>query len=146
MSAPAIRAMQAWLKACPLVSELREGGVLLRVAYLGTEPVEFSIEDSPGDPVVKRYFSGADKVKNFLLSSRMEYSPDAAQQAANSGFFDELADWIDEQNRAQNLPTLGEERKPQRVEVTSSGYLFNTEGSACQYQMQLALYYYQPYF
>lgn len=39
MSAPVIKAMQEWLKACPLVSELREGGVLLRVAYLGTEPV-----------------------------------------------------------------------------------------------------------
>jgi len=143
---PAIKAMQEWLKTCPLVDEMLDDGVKLRVAYLGTNPVEFSIEDSPGDPIVKRYFSGAEKVKNYLLSSRMVYGPDVAQQAENSGFWDDLADWVDTQNYIRNYPALEEPKQPRGVAVTNSGFVFNTEGSACQYQMQLALYYYQPYY
>lgn len=143
---PAIKAMQEWLKTCPLVDRLLDDGVRVRVAYLGTEPMEFSIEDSPSDPIVRRYFGGADKVKNFLLTSRMEYSPDVAQQAANSGFFDDLSAWIEAQDRARCFPVLSDGREARAVEITASGYIFNTEGTACQYQMQLALYYYQPYF
>ena len=48
-----ITAMREWLKTCPLIAEEQgENGAAFRISGLSPEPVaEFSIEDSPTDPV-----------------------------------------------------------------------------------------------
>ena len=73
--------MQEWLKTCPYVAEQLGGNVAFRIDYLPEETTQFSIEDSPGDPVLQEFFSGRRKAKNYVLASRMEYSESIAQQA-----------------------------------------------------------------
>ena len=78
---PAIKAMQEWLKSCPLVAGQLGGNVAFHIDYLPEDTTQFSIEDAPGDPVLASFFSGKRKAKNYVLASRMEYSESIAQQA-----------------------------------------------------------------
>lgn len=85
-----ITAMREWLKTCPLIAEEQtENGAAFRISGLSPEPVaEFSIEDSPTDPVLTTYFSGRNMAKSYVFLSRREYSEAQSTQIANSGFFE----------------------------------------------------------
>lgn len=141
-----ITAMREWLKTCPLIAEEQtENGATFRIFGLSPEPVaEFSIEDSPTDPILTSYFSGRKMAKNYIFLSRREYSEAQSVQIANSGFFEQLADWVLAQNDRHFLPMLDAPRQPLEVSVTSSGYIVTNSAGSCKMQMQLRLVYYQP--
>lgn len=70
-----ITAMREWLKTCPLIAEEQgENGAAFRISGLSPEPVaEFSIEDSPTDPVTAVFFSGRNLAKSYIFISRRDY-------------------------------------------------------------------------
>ena len=117
-----ITAMREWLKTCPLIAEEQtENGAAFRISGLSPEPVaEFSIEDSPTDPVLTTYFSGRNMAKSYVFLSRREYSEAQSTQIANSGFFEQLADWVLAQNDRHDLPQLEAPKQPLSVSVTAS--------------------------
>ena len=85
---PTIAALRAWLKTCPLIANEQEAtGAAFRIAGLEEESTAFSIEDSPGDPIITEYISGWEMAKNYLFLSRREYSEVDAVSIQNSGFF-----------------------------------------------------------
>ena len=141
-----ITAMREWLKTCPLIAEEQtENGAAFRIAGLSPEPVaEFSIEDSPTDPVLTSYFSGRNMAKSYVFLSRREYSEAQSVQIANSGFFEQLTDWVLAQNDCHHLPALAAPRQPIGIAVTSTGYIVTSSAGSCKMQMQLRLVYYQP--
>lgn len=115
---PTIAALRAWLKTCPLIAEEQEAtGAAFRIAGLDEDATAFSIEDSPGDPVLT---------------------------VQNSGFFEQLTDWVMAQNDCHHLPALEAPRQPLGVSVTSTGYIVTSSAGSCRMQMQLRLTYYQP--
>ena len=65
-------------------------------------------------------------------------------QIANSGFFEQLADWVLAQNDRHDLPQLEAPKQPLSVSVTASGYIVTSSAGSCKMQMQLRLVYYQP--
>ena len=141
-----ITAMREWLKTCPLIAEEQsENGAAFRISGLSPEPVaEFSIEDSPGDPIITEYISGWEMAKNYLFLSRREYSEVDAVSIQNSGFFEQLTEWVLAQNDRHHLPRLDGRKEALRVSVTSSGYIVTASAGSCKMQMQLRLEYYQP--
>ena len=84
-----ITAMREWLKTCPLIAEEQsENGAAFRISGLSPEPVaEFSIEDSPTDPVTAVFFSGRNLAKSYIFVSRRDYSEAQSVQIANSFCF-----------------------------------------------------------
>lgn len=54
-----ITAMREWLKTCPLIAEeqTRTGQHSVSPGFPRSPVAEFSIEDSPTDPVLTTYFS-----------------------------------------------------------------------------------------
>ena len=144
-----ITAMREWLKTCPLIAEEQtENGAAFRISGLSPEPVaEFSIEDSPTDPVLTTYFSGRNMAKSYVFLSRREYSEAQSTQIANSGFFEQLTDWVLAQNDCGHLPDLsecGRDKQSLSVSVTSTGYIVTSSAGSCRMQMQLRLTYYMP--
>lgn len=141
-----ITALRDWLKTCPLIAgEQTENGTAFRISGLSPEPVaEFSIEDSPTDPVLTSYFSGRNMAKSYVFLSRREYSEAQSVQIANSGFFERLTDWVLAQNDRRNFPRLEAPRQPLSVSVTASGYIVTNSAGSCKMQLQLRLVYYQP--
>ena len=128
-----ITAMREWLKTCPLIAEEQtENGAAFRISGLSPEPVaEFSIEDSPTDPVLTTYFSGRNMAKSYAFLSRREYSEAQSTQIANSGFFEQLTDWVLAQNDRHNLPQLEAPKQPLSVSVTASGYIVTSSAGSC---------------
>ena len=148
---PIIEALRAWLKTCPLIAEEQtETGAAFRIAGLDEESTAFSIEDSPGEPAQGAvYFSGQDIARNFLFVSRRDYDEAGAIAAQNSGFFEQLTDWVWQQDLRGSLPDLsgcGHGKTAKHVAVTSTGYIVTSAAGSCRMQMQLRLQYYQSFF
>ena len=131
---PTIAALRAWLKTCPLIADEQEAtGAAFRIAGLEEESTAFSIEDSPGDPIITEYISGWEMAKNYLFLSRREYSEVDAVSIQNSG--------------RHNLPDLsacGGNKTPTGIAVTNSGYIVTNSAGSCKMQLQMRLTYYMP--
>ncbi|MFR8717770.1 MAG: hypothetical protein ACLVES_08720 [Faecalibacterium prausnitzii] len=95
-----ITAMREWLKTCPLIAEEQsENGAAFRISGLSPEPVaEFSIEDSPTDPVTA-VSSGRNLAKSYIFVPAAATAASLQSvQIANSGFFEQLTEWVLAQN------------------------------------------------
>ena len=135
-------AVREWLRGCPLIKE----GDLFNINFLDAEPVSYTLDESAGSSTIKRYVDGAErKVRAFALASTAEYGPDFLQQVANSGFWEQLTGWIEQQNHARRLPKLPEGMKAAKIEVTASHYLYRAGATTARYQIQLQLEYTQKF-
>ena len=94
--------------------------------------------------MITKYFSGRDMAKNYLFLSRREYGEADVLTVQNSGFFEQLTDWVMAQNDCHHLPALEAPRQPIGIAVTSTGYIVTSSAGSCRMQMQLRLTYYQP--
>ena len=108
-----LEGLRDFFYGCPLL----EGGQI-RLEYLGAEPTGYSIETQETSPVLRQYVSG-DSLRQlvFVLASREAYGPEQQKAMSGSGFYEQLAGWIEEQNRQGKLPLLPEGCRPQRLEV-----------------------------
>ena len=140
---PDIQAMLEWLADCPFATALNNGDVAFSIDYLGAEPCQFSLESTPTAPILEKYIRGSLRAKNYVLASRMSYTQDTAQQAANSSFWDSFADWVEEQSLAGRLPKLENGKTAEAVVCLSPGYILNQNANTCRFQIQLQLQYYQ---
>lgn len=140
-----IHAMLDWLSACPLACALNDGDVVFAIEYLGAdaEQVQFSLEATPTAPVLEQFFFGSRRAKNYVLASRMTYSADQVDQAANSSFWDDFAAWVERQSNEGHLPQLGPGKRAERVACLSPGYIMSQDENSCRFQIQLQLQYYQ---
>lgn len=120
--------------------ELKDGCLL--VDFLGNEPVEYTIEPIPCDPVLQKYTDGS-CMKQFLFvfASREYYSEDIAVNLGNLEFYEHFEEWIEQQNKNSVLPELGEDREAVSLEVTTCGYAFEADTNTARYQIQLKLTY-----
>ena len=119
-------------------SELKDGCLL--VDFMGNEPIEYTIEPIPCEPVLQKYTDGSCmKQFLFLFASREYFSEDIAVNLGNLEFYEKFEDWIEEQNDNGILPDLGENRDPVSIEVTSRGYAFSADTNTARYQVQLKL-------
>ena len=134
-----INALEKYFIGCEL---LKDGA--LRVDYLGENPVEYTIEVLPCDPVVKRYLGGS-TVRQYLFAfgSREFYSQERLQNIQNSAFYERLADWVETKSMSGVLPELPDGMEAQQLEVVSSGYLFDGSMTNARYQIQLRLLYFK---
>ncbi|MBR6243233.1 MAG: chloramphenicol resistance protein [Ruminococcus sp.] len=120
--------------------ELKDGCLL--VDFMGNEPVEYTIETVPCDPVVKKYTDGSCmKQFLFIFASREFYSESIAVNLGNLEFYEHFEDWIKEQNDNGELPELSGNREAVSIEVTTRGYAFEADTNTARYQIQLRLIY-----
>lgn len=134
-----LESLRTFFYSCPLLA-----GGQIRLEYLGAEPTGYSIESRAASPVVRQYVSG-DSLRQlvFVLASREPYGPEQQKALSSSGFYEQLSDWIEEQNRLGNFPQLPEGCRPQRLEVLASGCNAVTELDTARFQMEGRLLYYK---
>ena len=137
-----IEAIRNYFTQCEMIQSESNGNI--KVDFLQEKGVSFSIEPVPVNPIIKRYIgSGAEMQYSFVLSASFDYSAETAMNVENSGFFEKLQEWIEEQNMNDNLPQLGEGKEATTLEITSNGYLFgiSKDMRSGRYQMQFRLLY-----
>lgn len=134
-----IGALREYFLACPLTGNQRLG-----VDYLPEEGIAYSIDSTPATEVIRQYVGGSSlRQYLFVFRSVNDYGPDALQNIANSGFFEQLAAWLEQQTRLRRFPALGPGRVAQKIEAQSTGYLFTASPDTGKYQIQCRLVYLQ---
>lgn len=124
---------------CPL---LKDGA--FRVDALGDKGVEYVIETGIFTPIVRRYVNGdTERIYQFNFGSREYYSLDRIANIENSAFYEKFAEWVEEQDRAENYPEMPEKCYPRALTVLSPGYLYDGAMKNARYQIQLQLDYYK---
>ena len=134
-----IESIRTFLLTCPLL----EGGVM-HVNYLEHEPVQFTIDEVPGDLIVKRYADGSTvRQALFVIASSEFYSRDALENLKVSGFYEQLADWLEMQGESGILPELPRGCTAQKIEVLTNGYCISADmqQKVQRYQIQCRLLY-----
>lgn len=130
------------MRACPLL----DGDGKVRVNFLGETPIEYVIEEVPAEPIVKKYVNGSSvRQVLFIFGSREDYDKNAVQNMLSSGFYERLADWLEQQILSQNLPVLPQGMECMSVEPITTGYAFEADelGKTARYQIQCRLIYYK---
>lgn len=134
-----IQALQEYLQACPLLA-----GARLNVDFLPSRPLEYMISPSPVDEVLRTYAHGSSlRQYVFVLASKSPVDEGVAQNLTNSGFYEKLAAWMENQTRRRTFPALPEGKTPVSIQAMSTGYLMSATGTEGQYQIQCRLVYHQ---
>lgn len=135
-----INAIREYIKTCPLLDR----GRILAVDRLGIDPVEYTIDTVPCEPVIRDYTDGSSiRQIEFIFGSREAYGRDVLQNIMNSDFYEKFAAWIESQNSKEIYPDFGDYRDVQSVEVLTNGYAFDVTPDSARYQIQLRVTYYQ---
>lgn len=137
---PIITTLRNYMLACPLLDDLKK----MNIDYLGIGgPGEYSIDSVPTDTIVKRYADGgALKQYLFVFASKEFYGSDPLEQLDNLGFYEDLERWFEEMTDKGTLPVLDGGRIAEKLEATTSGYIFDaSEETKARYQIQARLTY-----
>jgi hypothetical protein len=120
-----------------------ETGALIGVDFLGPDLVGYSIVTMPGATKEQYLSGGSSRTFPFALQAALSTADDTAR-VENGGFFEALSDWLDEQNEADNLPTLPTGKTADKLEALDCGYLYQegTSGTSI-YQILARLTYTQ---
>ena len=130
-----INGLTNYFNQCPLIS-----GDTVDVDFLGSTSDCYSIDTIPCDPIIKKYASGGSmKQYCFILAGRKKYGIE--KNCNNSVFYEKLAQWIEDKNSKNELPFIGDEKTPQSIEVTNSGYMFEEDVQSAGYHLQCRLIY-----
>lgn len=136
MSKPVIECLRDYILTFP---ELKEGALL--VDCLGSEPVGYTVETVPCDPVYRRYTDGSCmKQFLFLFASREYYGEDVIRNIENLGFYEHFEKWITDNNSNDILPDI-DGKTPVSLEVLTGGYGIDADTGTARYQIQLRLIY-----
>ena len=134
-----IQGIADYLLTCPL---LKDG--VFRCDALGTGAVEYAVETGIFTPVLRRFVNGdTERQYQFNFTSRESYSMDRLQNIENTEFYEQFAEWIEENNRNEVFPEMPSGCYPREINVLSPGYLFDTSMKNARYQIQLQLVYYK---
>lgn len=134
-----IQGIVDYVTQCPLLAK-----GFIRVDQLGPRPIEYGIATLPADPILKRYVDGSSERQYlFAVTSREYYSIDMIQNIKNSEFYEDLADWFEAQNKAENFPDLGKGKEVRKMELVTSGYLYSTDRKTARYQLEIRIRYFK---
>lgn len=122
--------IKEWIETCSLLN-----GGKINVDYLKDKPQSYSIDQTPVNPIVKKYTDGS-KVKQiaFDFSVQAPLSSKAIVNLANSKFCEDFMKWVEEQNHLENLPKIEGIRE---VTCTSPGYLLQKTETTAIYIIQM---------
>lgn len=139
MASTIIEAVTQFMQTCPVMEDFR-----INVDFLPDRILEFSINASPTNPIVKHYVNGSSlRQFAFDLTCNQDYGSDVLQAIGNLGLYEGIQAWLEKQSRLRNFPDLPSGLEAVKIEVTTGGYLFKTSPTMGRYQIQARIIYYQ---
>lgn len=110
--------------------------------YLAGEVDNFSIEEVPCNPVLKKYLDGSTlRQFQFVFCSREPYSAEILQNIDNSSFYEDFSNEIENKNSINILPIGADNIEPVELKVISSAYVVSTDEDTALYQINLKFKY-----
>ena len=136
-----IRAIIDFFGDCPLLIENKDN---INADNLPENSGAFSIETVPCNQTVKAYIDGSAKKQYLFVFASRQYFGDNEINLENSELYENIVDWIEEQNKKGNLPKLPAPLGAQQLKVVSNGYVIDNDETKARYQIQCQLLYYKP--
>lgn len=120
----------------------------ININFLDGAADNFSIEEVPCKPILKKYLDGSNKRQfQFAFCSREPYGAEVIQNIDNSGFYEEFTNEIETKSDQKILPIGIDNVEALSLEVTSSAYIVSTNGGTdedtAMYQINLNFKYYK---
>lgn len=135
-----IENIRDYIMKCPFLDELAS----VNVDFLPDDATTYSIEQTPSEPIIKRYLDGTtDRQLTSVFACRLFYSDERINNINNSGFFEKFQEWLFDNSDNGILPEMEDGLIPEKIEAISSGYLYDISGdlSNARYQIQCRLLY-----
>ena len=135
-----IDAVREYLQSCPEIS-----GKKININCLGTKAGSLTIDNVPADATLKKYCDGEElKQAVFALGIRDRYDENLGTTPMVGELLEKIEAWIYKQNIKNNLPKISEkEIRVKGIEVTRSGYLYDTSMANGRWQLEFRLLYLQ---
>lgn len=132
--------LRAWLRTCPQVAKSKPFGA----DHLGENATEYGLMSVPSTLRYRTNIKGERKLReqqeqNFIFAAKVPYGADVQQNLMNSGFFQDVMDWIVAQNVLRNFPEW--DGKVTSVDVLSTGAPIQTGTDSARYQFQIRVNY-----
>lgn len=104
-----IEHLREWFRACPHLNDRNR----LRVDYISEKPTEYSIFATPSTKNYRENVLGElvlteRQTQNYVFMSRNHYGSDTVQNIETEGWYQDIIEWILEQNRLRNFPGINE--------------------------------------
>ena len=140
MSENSIEAVRQWFRGCPLLAGERVG-----VNYIGEKPTAFAVIASPSSILTHRNVLGEDvpndeQQLNFVFAATDSFGADIQVNATTQKLYDDIVQWILDQNAAKQLPQLSV-GKTMSVTPTLTAYPSQVGADTAVYRIQLKLIY-----
>ena len=135
--------VKEFIETCPFLEEFGQATYpVVNLNMLEENPTMYSIEETPAEPIVKRYANG-DSVRQYVFSlcSRELYGPVENEKTAE--FYEKFSDWLEDCTREGFLPALSGQLQSKSIRAATNGYLYDNEGKSCQYRIQCQFVYYK---
>lgn len=119
----------------------------IKVDYLGDKIDNYSLEAVPAERILHKFIDGSkEKQKIFVFASRKTYSQDDIENLENYKLFENLAEWIEQQNDEENYPDVSEIENIEEIEtieIMDSPYIAALSETEARYQMEIRITYLQ---
>lgn len=134
--------VKEFIESCPFLEEFQSLWAVVNMDLLEENATTYSIESTPAEPILKRYTNG-DTVRQYVFSlcSRNLYSGE--DNVDTSEFYEKFSDWLDECTKEKNLPVLSGQLESRSIRATTGGYLYDNQGTSCQYRIQCQFIYFK---
>lgn len=136
-----VEALRDWFRQCPTISKDNRFGV----DNLSRDPTEYAIYMSPSSLQTGVDITGEVYVKSvqelsFNFASREKHPADVLQALANHGFYNGVINWIIQQNKTKNFPTISDGAIIS-IMPSLTQYLFEAGANSGRYQISCKLRY-----
>jgi len=130
-----IKALREYFMNCPCLD--KDGRI--GVDYLGSDSVDYSIEQTPVKPLVTKYIDGS-KLKQlaFVFASRQAWGADVINNLLNCKFYNDFESWIENNNENGVLPDI---EGIESIECLTTGYAYQVSEMNARYQIQMRILY-----
>ena len=133
--------LRTWLIQCPSMKAAAYFGA----DYLGENATEYAVISVPStlryrENILGKMVLRETQEQNFIFAAKIPYGSDVSQNLNNLGFFQDVASWVDTQNKSGNLPEW-EGGTVTSVSVSNTGAPIQTGSDAARYQFQIKVTY-----
>lgn len=128
--------IKEFIEICPLLK-----GNKINVDYLKENPLNYSIDRTPIEPVIERYINGSElRQIAFDFSVTAPISSQSLINLQNSEFCEEFMNWVWEKNKNKEFPKIN---GAYEIKCTSPGYLLKRTDTTAIYIIQMNFKYYK---
>lgn len=133
--------LRKWLMGCPEIVKQNR----FHVDYLSDNPTEYALFAQPStiaytENVLGERVPKPRQVVNFVFATKDVYGADERQNLANYEFYQNVIEWMIEQNAARNLPKW-RGGVVESVVPTLTQFVSTTGTDSAKYQIQIQVTY-----